>query len=351
MKSCKVTVDSETFSAKYGDLLLDSAIMNGIELPHDCRTGVCGTCSVRLVTGNVLGGEQGGGNDMIRACQARIVSDLKIVTEAAAPHPVSVSAQIVHLVLLAPDVIGISIELEKPFNYLPGQYCKLQFRGFPVRRYSPSYPIQGGSRAHLLHFQIRKFPDGAVSSALGEKILVGHRIRLTGPFGGAFFRPHHPGGAVLVSSGTGFAPMWPIAVEAITERPERKLTFVVAAQKLQSFYMHGALCRLARFPNVTIIPLVSEPQRVSSTIRTGRPTDCLPNLSSDDVVYAAGAPVLTEQLTRIAKAAGARCYADPFVSHAELANQSKLTSRLVGWLNRPGKNGTTRSMPSSSCSN
>jgi 3-phenylpropionate/trans-cinnamate dioxygenase ferredoxin reductase subunit len=339
MKHCKVTINERSFSANYGDLLLDSAILNGVELPHDCRAGVCGTCSVRLVAGKVFGGEQSG-TDIIHACQARILSDLNIMSDAAVPHRVSVSAQIVRLVRLAPDVIDISIELERPFNYLPGQYCKLQFRGFPARRYSPSYPLQGASHAQLLHFQIRRFRDGAISSALGEKIAVGHRLRLTGPFGGAFFRPNHPGGVVLVSSGTGFAPMWSIAVEAIKERPQREMVFVVATQKLQSFYMHSALCRLARFPNVTIIPIVSEPQHVSSDIRSGRPIDCLPNLSPEHVVYASGAAALTVQVAKIAKAAGAKCYADPFVSHAELAEDSKLMSRLVGWLSSPRKNKT-----------
>ena len=62
--------------------------------------------------------------------------------------------------------------------------------------------------------------------------------------------------------------MWSIAVAAILERPQRELIFVVAARKLQSLYMHAALCRLALFPNVTIIPIVSEPQNVSTAIRS-----------------------------------------------------------------------------------
>ena len=333
MRSCKVTVNNETFFAKCGDLLLDSAIMNGIELPHDCRTGACGTCRVRLVEGKVFGGDQTD-SDMIHACQARILSDLKIVTEPV-PHPVSVPAKIVQMMRLARDVIGVSIELEKPFNFLAGQYCKLQFRGFPPRCYSPSYPLEGRSRANLLHFQVRKLADGAVSSMLGENIQVGHRVRLTGPFGGAFFRPDHLGRVVLVSSGTGFAPMWSIAVDAITERPQRELVFVVGARKLQSFYMHAALCRLALFPNATIIPIVSEAQDVSPAIRSGRAIDYLPNLSRDDVVYASGAPALTEQVVRAAKSAGARCYADPFVSYAKLMAHPSLMTALVGWLERP----------------
>ena len=66
-KTCKVTVNNETFVANCGDLLLDGAMMNGVDLPHDCRSGICGTCRVRLVAGKVFGGDDDG-SDMIHAC-------------------------------------------------------------------------------------------------------------------------------------------------------------------------------------------------------------------------------------------------------------------------------------------
>ena len=181
----------------------------------------------------------------------------------------------------------------------------------------------------FLHFHVRKLPDGTVSSALGKRIRVGHRVRLTGPFGSAFFRPNHSGRTVLVASGTGFAPMWSIAVAAITERPQRELVFVVAARKVRSFYMHRALCHLAAFPNVKIIPVVSEAQGISQAIPSGRPTDHLPALLPDDLVYTSSAPAMTESVARIARAAGARCYTDPFVPNAKPIGYANLMARLV----------------------
>jgi 3-phenylpropionate/trans-cinnamate dioxygenase ferredoxin reductase subunit len=330
---CKVTLNQETFHLNCGDLLLDGALLNGVELPHDCRSGICGACRVKLVDGKVFGGTEHG-SDMIHACQARVVSDLQIVREAV-PDPVSISGEVANLVRLAPDVIGVSLELPRRLKHLPGQYCKLQFRGFPARCYSPSYPLEGGPDNHLLSFHIRRIHGGAVSAALGGKIRVGHRVKLTGPFGSAFFRPNHSGRTVVVASGTGFAPMWSIAVAAITEQPQRDLVFVVATRKLQSFYMHAALCRLALFPNVTIIPVVSEPQDVSAALRSGRPTDYLPELSAEDMVYVSGAPALTESVSRMARAAGAICHADAFVPTSEGGEQGSLITRVARWFDGP----------------
>jgi 3-phenylpropionate/trans-cinnamate dioxygenase ferredoxin reductase subunit len=107
------------------------------------------------------------------------------------------------------------------------------------------------------------------------------------------------------------------------ERPERELVFIVGAQKLQTLYSHSALCRLAPFPNVTIIPVVTEPQSDFPAIRGGFPTDHLPALSPNTVVYTSGPPAMTESVGRIARAAGARCYADPFLPTTTPAEQAR----------------------------
>src|SRR5262245_56426541 len=177
---CKVTVNNEPHLANRGELLLDWALMNGVDIPHDCRSGICGACRVQLVDGKVFGGHSHG-DEMIHACQARIISDLEIAIEAA-PEPVTLSAEVAQTVQLAPDVTGVDIELPKPLDYLPGQYCKLQFQGYPSRSYSPTFPMEGPPHDHLLHFHIRKVENGLVSSALGHAIKPGHRVKLTGPY-------------------------------------------------------------------------------------------------------------------------------------------------------------------------
>jgi 3-phenylpropionate/trans-cinnamate dioxygenase ferredoxin reductase subunit len=135
---------------------------------------------------------------------------------------------------------------------------------------------------------------------------------------------------VLVAGGTGFAPMWSIATAALDEDPEREMVVVVGGRALDDLYMVRALCRLARHANVRVIPVTDMPQTVTPVIRSGRPTDHVPKLFEDDMVYACGAPPMVEAVARMAAAAGARCYADAFVPPQQ--SDDGLLSRAMIWM-------------------
>jgi NAD(P)H-flavin reductase/ferredoxin len=333
-KLCRVEVNGQTFSAARGEFLLDAALMNGVDIPHDCRSGYCGSCRVRVVEGRCVGGhggDPGSDPEIVHACQSRIVTDLKIEVEDV-PETVSLSGRVAELTPRAPDVMEVGIELQQPLYYLPGQYCSLRFRGFPGRCFSPSAPLDWPCNQHLLRFHIRKLRNCRVSSQLGRRIRVGHHVKLTGPLGSAFLRPFPSERLVLVGSGTGFAPIWSIAEAAITEDPRRELVLIAASRRLESLYMIPALCRLALFPHVTIIPVVAERQAMSNAVRKGTPRDYLPVLSPNDVVYCAGAPAMVEAISRVAAQAGAKCYSDPFEPAATQREKIGLLSRAADWL-------------------
>lgn len=330
-KICKVLANGEAFSANCGDLLLDAALMNGVDIPYDCRSGYCGSCRVNVVRGRVFGGEEEGCPNVVRACQCRVISDVAIEIEDV-PETVTEHGEVTNLFRLAPDVMEVSIALPRRADYLPGQHYKVQFRGFPERCYSPTFPLEGIHDEKVLRLHIKRVRNGRVSTALGRKIRVGHRVKVTGALGMAFFRRGHSGRVVLIAGGTGFAPMWSVAIGALAERRNREIVFVVGSRTLQSLYMIRGLCKLAHFPGVTIVPVVAERQTMSEAVRTGQPTDYMPALSSSDVVYTAGAPAMVEQVARAASAVGARCYTDPFAPQKREAEQRSFLARAVGWL-------------------
>ena len=329
-KVCNVQVNGEAFSANQGDVLLDAALASGVDLPHDCRSGYCGSCHVRVLEGRTFGGETSQPG-VVHACQARVISDMQIAVENTMPVH-EVSGYVSELVPVAPDVVEVCVKLSSELEYIPGQYMSVQFRGFPARCYSPTAPLEWPCDPEAMRFQVRQFPDGRVSSALDRRILKGHKVTLTGPFGSAYFRARTENRIVLISSNTGFAPIWAIAEAAIKEWPEREMVLIAGARTLESLYMIPALCRLAPFPRVTIIPVVSKLHGATRAVRSGRPPDYLPALSPDDIVYACGAPAMTEAVSRVAKAAGARIYVDPFEpAHDSQSGGPNFLSRAAQW--------------------
>jgi 3-phenylpropionate/trans-cinnamate dioxygenase ferredoxin reductase subunit len=311
-KTFRVSVNGEEFSAYRGDLLLDAALMNGVAIPHDCRSGHCGTCRVRLLEGRVFG-PAAGDPDSVQACQSRIISDLQIAIEDV-PEVTTTCGRVTALARLAPDIFEVAIRSAQPIYYLPGQYLQLRFSGFPVRCYSPTFLLYGVDDVETLRFHVRVLPSGQVSSALGARIRPGHRVHLIGPFGSAYLRPDLANRLILIASGTGFAPTWSIARAALHENPCRAVVLIVGARSMQSLYMVPALRWLAHYPNVTIIPVVStEPS--SNVVRVGRPTDYIPILAKDDIIYTCGAPSMVETVSKMAFRAEARCYADAMAAY------------------------------------
>jgi 3-phenylpropionate/trans-cinnamate dioxygenase ferredoxin reductase subunit len=86
-----VVANGARFSARPGDILLDAALSSGIDLPHDCRAGRCGTCLVRLRRGRTFGGESRQ-EGIVHACQARVFRTWRWNTTSSPPSSASMHA-------------------------------------------------------------------------------------------------------------------------------------------------------------------------------------------------------------------------------------------------------------------
>jgi len=191
---------------------------------------------------------------------------------------------------------------------------KVSFAGFPSRDYSPTFRIDGTCELNELVFNIRACAEGVVSSALGRGIDVGHRVRVHGPFGHAFFRKAE-GRIVLVATGTGWAPIWSVARAARYHQPEREMVVIVGARHPENLYMQPSLDWL-RETGVQQITMTCSGSRAADPIQFGRPTAHLPRLRETDTIFVAGAPEMVAAVELLAGIGGAGCYADPFVPAA-----------------------------------
>ena len=342
-RSHQITINGESFQARRGELLLDAALSNGIDLPYDCRAGHCGTCCVRLVSGEVRGGE-GSEPCIVHACQCRIVGDA--VIERDQPSGVrTVKGVLSSLRPLSPEVMEVGIRTDRALPYHAGQYAQVRFRSYPSRPFSITHPLSGNPNSRTVWFHVRRMKGGRVTSSLGKRIRPGHRVKLTGPYGSAHFRPNLDSRLILVATNTGFAPIWSVAVAALRENPERRMMIIAGGRTIESLYMGPALVRLARFPNVLVVPVCSTPQTLTNAVRLGRPTDYLPSLLPTDVLYACGAPGMVDSIKSIAAHIGVVCYADPFLPTTDDTVEESALTRAMEWLAVPPKRQMGRLAP------
>src|SRR5215208_6474615 len=75
---CTLTVNGKQLRVSLGDTLVDAGLAARMLIPHDCCSGQCDTCLVRVVSGDVdpQGSHDG---DLVRACQATIEGDAEIL--------------------------------------------------------------------------------------------------------------------------------------------------------------------------------------------------------------------------------------------------------------------------------
>lgn len=325
----QVTVDGRSFFAEPGELLLDAALLNGVDLPYDCRSGHCGTCCVRVVSGHVQGGE-GAEPGIVHACQCRISDHVTVARERRAAIR-TVDGEVASLLALSADVVEVNIRTGRALPYHAGQYAQLSFQGYSSRPFSMSHPLRGRPGAGTVSFHVRQMPGGRMTSMLGKRIRAGHRVTISGPFGNAYFRPGLDNRLVLVATSTGFAPIYAVAVAALRENPNRPVILIAGGREIRSLYMGPALVQIARFPNVAVYPVCSTPQSMTSSVLLGRPTDVLPRLHPSDIVYACGAPPMVNAIKAIAASAGAVCYADPFEASLAETTRQGAPSRTALW--------------------
>lgn len=313
MKSYRVTLGTGgEFSAHAGQTLLEAALRNGVDLPHDCRAGICGTCRVTVREGHTQGGETGDPSAVL-ACQARPRADVTLDVEETPPVQ-GTTGKVVEVNELGWGVVEVVIEPRQSIPLLAGQYMRFEWKGFPARSYSPTQPLAAPATQGPIRLHVRRVRNGLVSNAFGREIRTGHKVRILGPYGSAYLRSRHDGRLVLVGTGTGFAPIWSIAHQALCERPDREMVVLAGARSPEGLYMVPALERLGRFPRVNVRPFVASAENGVGLDLVATIDEILPMLRSDDLTYVAGSGDTVRETKALCASAGVPCHADSFSS-------------------------------------
>src|SRR5271170_7998881 len=139
-----------SFSVAPDQSILDAALDAGLNLPHSCKGGNCGTCRARLLQGEVsypngrpLGlSDSEAADRLILLCQAHAHGDLTIETfEPGAPDEVRIKrlpSRIERVLQLSHDVMALYLRLPaaERFDFKAGQYIDIMLSKGRRRRFS-----------------------------------------------------------------------------------------------------------------------------------------------------------------------------------------------------------------------
>jgi len=256
------------FPCEEGQTVLDGALAAGYEIPYSCRTGICGSCRGRIVRGDVRGGagegvldedERRGGGALL--CQARPCSDLDVaVRDIERRDPAAsktVAAKVYRLARAAHDVTVLHLRFPAGtrVRFKAGQYLHARMADGTIRHFSMANPPQQSDGVEL---HIRHVPGGKFSGYLAESAQAGQLLDVSLPFGDFYLRETGLP-AVLVASGTGFAPIKSIVEDAIRRKLDRPMTLYWGARREEDLYLADLPRKWAdKHPWFRFVPVLSD---------------------------------------------------------------------------------------------
>lgn len=275
-KSYRVRIEpsAREFTVNEGETVLAGAMREGILLPYSCRSGTCGTCKGRVLSGTVDYGvyeekamsaaERAGGYALF--CQARPLTDLVIeAREVVAPADIEIKTlpcRVVRMNRLAHDVMALSLKLpqHERLKFLAGQYIDILLRDGSRRSFSLANPPQ---EDNVLEIHVRHVPNGRFTPHVFNEMKEKDLLRFRGPLGIFFLRePEAPATKplLLVAGGTGFAPIKAIVQDAMARGLKRPMHLYWGARARRDLYLHELAERFAQsLPDFRYTPVLSEP--------------------------------------------------------------------------------------------
>jgi CDP-4-dehydro-6-deoxyglucose reductase, E3 len=209
--------NSKQFMSPSETTVLEAARTQGFVLEHSCRTGRCGVCKAKVVSGHtqVLKGEEAltdaekNEGYIFTCCRAAVddlVLDIEDLGRLGALQKQTLPCKIDSLHLLAPGVMQLFLRLppKHNFKYVSGQYIDVIAKKNIRRSYSIANAQQVSDKLEL---HVRHVPEGEMSQYWFHEAQANDLLRLDGPHGTFCVRERDQKNIIFLATGTGIAPI------------------------------------------------------------------------------------------------------------------------------------------------
>ena len=295
--------------------ILRAAAEQGVQLMHGCKEGQCAACKSFVLEGEDIeldkystfalpDYEKEEGSTLL--CRAHAYEDLVIellnydeeIIRSGLPLRKGV-AEVVSNEPVTHDLRHLVLKLVEPeeIKFFPGQYLDLTAPGAAESRSFSMANVPG--RDGRYEFVIKLYPGGLFSSYLADRVQVGDRIEVEGPFGTFTLRESRTSPLVFVGGGAGMAPVLGLLRSMAERGVDRQAVFYYGARQRRDLCFDKELRALEeRLPGFRFVPALSEPADGDEWDgEVGLITDvlarCEPDLSGRDA-YVCGPPPMVE---------------------------------------------------------
>lgn len=262
----------ETIEVEEGQTILDAALRAGIYLPHACGHGLCGTCKVDIIEGDVEHGDASpfALMDMEKdegkclSCCAIPTSDLEIEAdveedEDAQNHPVRDYVGVVTKIeSVTPRIKSIFIALQENIEFQAGHYINLNLP--EVDEYPRAFSISNPpSDKNQIELNISLVQNGKGTKWIHEELRVGDELKFSGPYGRFFVRESAPEPMIFLAGGSGLSSPKSMIMDLFERDEKRDITLIYGARNQDELYYHELFTEMSvEHSNFTYIPALSD---------------------------------------------------------------------------------------------
>lgn len=257
-----ISYKGKSFESLINETVLDTFLRNGETVPFSCRSGTCQTCLMKSEESSECAKSQKGlsqnllSKNYFLPCVCNPSEDMSVA--AGEPSDFLETATVVARELLNDEVIQIRLIVESDFQYRPGQYIHLRYKGTEeTRPYSlASLPLVD---IHL-ELHVKKVADGKFSNWIFEDLHIGDKIKIQHAVGSCYYQSENKRkNLLLIGTGTGLAPLLGIIKDALILNDHRGAIFLYhGGSDLSQLYMQGELRDLEILhENFHYVPCVS----------------------------------------------------------------------------------------------
>ncbi len=263
-----------TIEVEEGQTILDAALRQGIYIPHACGHGLCGTCKVQVVDGDVDHGEANPfalldferDEGKTLACCATLQSDVTVEADIddepdARVIPVEdFACTVSRIETLTPTIKGIWLKINHPIDFQAGQYVQINMPGIEGGRpFSIANSPEEIAKTGELEINVRIIEGGAGTAYLHNQLKVGDALRISGPYGRFFVRTSDAAPLIFMAGGSGLSSPRAMIHDLLAQGYQHHITLIYGQRNLAELYYDAEFKALAaQHDNFTYVPALSE---------------------------------------------------------------------------------------------